>query len=288
MNRSANKHSSDTKMEIIPQPGFADEVAIMYSPFKEYIERVSPLMLEHIWHLKGSGKSPVADELLKSGWICRLITLDKRVLDPDRQNEIPGWPEIREYLVKALDECKEEKEVPGKISRCMEVILPILKQRFENGYRFPERKFHSWWYTIHDDETHLALHLINAYQPESPFDHLPHFLDRMLKAVKHAVDRHPAIQVVSCGSWLNGLSKFQKLWPESFKKDQRIINQTGGLGPGAWGQYMTIDGGFNEGKAGQLRQTGKHPFALTEARCLVSEVIPHLQKLIAEKINSEK
>ena len=127
-------------MEIIPQPGFADEVAIMYSPFKEYIERVSPLMLEHIWHLKESGKSSVADELLKSGWICRLITLDKRVLDPDRQNEIPGWPEIREYLVKALDECKEEKQVPGMISRCMKVILPILKQRFENGYRFPGKE----------------------------------------------------------------------------------------------------------------------------------------------------
>jgi hypothetical protein len=273
-------------MEIIPQPGFADEVAIMYSPFKEYIERVSPLMLEHIWHLKEPGKS--ADELLKSGWICRLVTLDKRVLDPDRQNEIPGWPEIRDYLVKFLEECTEEKQVPGMISRCMEVILPILKQRFENGYRFPERKFHSWWYTLHDDETHLALHLINAYQPESPFDHLLHFLDRMLKAVKHAVDRHPGIQVVSCGSWLNGLSKFQKLWPESFKENQRIINQTGGLGPGAWGQYMTIDGGFNEGKAGQLRRTGKHPFALTEARSQVSEVILHLQKLIAEKINSEK
>jgi hypothetical protein len=288
MNEPSNKHSLNANMENLPSSGFADAVAIMYSPFGEYIERLFPLMLEHVWYMKEQGKLPVQDELFRSGWICRLVTLDSRVLDPEKQNEIPGWPEIREYLVRYLAECTKEKQVRGMIDRCMKILLPLLERRFENGCRFPERKFHSWWYTIHDDETHLALHLVNAYQPESPFNHLPHFLNAMLAAVEDAIGYYPAIRIVSCGSWLNGVPKFQKLWPENFRKDQRIINETGGLGPGIWGQYMVSDGRFDEEKAGQLRRTGKHPFALTEGRSPVLEVVQHLQKLISEKINSEK
>lgn len=275
-------------MSGVPEHEFADDVAIMYSPFEGYIGRIASLMLEHIWYLKKNGKSSLADELLRSGWICRLVTLDKRVLNPEKQDEIPGWREIREHLMKSLNECREEAQIPDMLIQCMNILLPILKPRFEKDYRFPERRFHSWWYTIHDDETHLALHLINAFQPESPFDHLPFFLNTMLAAVKHAVNHHPAIQVVSCGSWLNGLSKFQRLWPESFKRNQKIINLNGGLGPGAWGQYMTIDGGFNDEKAEQLRRMGRHPVALTEARSSVSEVLLHLQNLIAERNNIEK
>lgn len=268
-------------MAIASQPEFTDAIPVMYAPLKEYVTKVIPLMLEHAWQQKRKNNTSAFDELLCSGWICRLITVDKRVLNRDEQNQIHGWPEVREYLIKCLDACKDETQFPAMLHSCMKCIQPILESRFEENYRFPKRMFHCWWYTIHDDNTHLALHLINAYQPESPFDHLNHFVATMLQAVEQAIAAYPNIRIVSCGSWLNQLPKFQQLWPDSFKQNQKILNETGGFGPGAWGQYMTTAGGFSEAKADILRTTGKHPFALTEAQSPVVEVIAHLKKLIS-------
>ena len=203
-----------------PQKDFADSIAVLYAPLKNYVLQVVPLMLEHIWLSKQKGRTSFSQELLHSGWICRLVTLDKRVLDADQQNGIAGWPEVREALIDHMCVCKDEKGVPGMVARCMDMLRPILEKRFEIGYHFPERDFHCWWYTVHDNDTQLALHLVNAYQPESPFDHLEHFLSTMQKAVLHGTSTYPNIQTVSCGSWLNNLEKFQSLWPDSFKHGQ--------------------------------------------------------------------
>ena len=269
----------------IPQREFVDVIPAMYAPFEAYVTKLFPLMLQHAWQQKQSKNISSLEALLNSGWICRLLTLDKRVLDPEKQNEILYWPEIRDRLIDSLDECKEENQVSKMSGDCMELLIPILQKRFEKKYHFPQRKFFCWWYTMHDSDTHLALHLVNAYQPESPIDHLHHFLTTMLQAVEHAVKNYPSIKIISCGSWLNQLPKFQKLWPASFKQDQTILNETGGLGPGAWGQYMTTDGGLNEEKAAILKSTGRHPFALTEAQCSLSELVVHLEKIISSTIS---
>ena len=282
MNNNREKYKT---LAIVPQHEFADPIPVMYAPLKEYVTRVIPLMLEHVWQQKRVKNTTSFEELLYSGWICRLITLDNRVLSRDKQNEIPGWSETREYLIQYLDECKAETQLHAMTQSCMEYIQPILEARFKDNYHFPKRMFHCWWYTVHDGGTHLALHLINAYQPESPFANLNHFLTTMLQAVEHAVDAYPSIKVVSCGSWLNGLTKFQSLWPVSFRFHQNILNEAGGFGPGAWGQYMTTAGGFNDEKAAVLRKTGKHPFALTEGKTSVDEMITHLKKTILSTIS---
>lgn len=264
-----------------PPADFADNIPVLYAPLKPYVTHVAPLMLEHIWLLKQNNRTTFFEELMYSGWICRLITLDKRVLDFNQQNEIIGWPEIRDKLIYYLDQCEDNKEIPTMLKNCMSVIDPILRTRFKENYHFPKRDFHCWWYTIHEDDIYLALHLVNAYQPQSPFDNLPHFIITMLTAVEHAVSIYPNIKKVSCGSWLNNVERFQNLWPASFKQNQKILNVTGGFGPGVWGQYMTTDGGFNQSKAAILRATGEHPFPLNEAESNIDEVIEHLKKACA-------
>ena len=59
-----------------------------------------------------------------------------------------------------------------------------------------------------------------------------------------------------------------------------MLYEAGGFGPGAWGQYMTSDGGFSQKKADVLRKTGKHPYALTKAQSLVADVMSHVQALL--------
>jgi hypothetical protein len=267
---------------IIPSPDFADGIPQLYAPLENYVKAVIPLMLEHVWQLKTNNHTSALDELMNCAWIGRLITLDKRVQDKEMQNEIPGWAKIKDRFVKCINNCKAEAELSTMKDACMEPVMPILGQRFQDNYHFPVQVFHCWWYTIHDDNSHLSLHLINAYQPDSPFDQLNHFLLTMLKAVEHAASIYSSLKIVSCGSWLNQLSKFQQLWPESFKQNQKILNETGGFGPGAWGQYMKTNGGFNQAKADILRKTGKHPFALTEGHSPVGEVLTHLKMLLAE------
>lgn len=261
---------------------FTDEVASMYAPFKAYVSQVVPLILEHVWASAIQNKSDCRNELMNNGWLGRLVTLDRRVLDPLQQDEITDWPWRRDYLIKSMKACGRKDHVPDMIADCMTVLLPLLERRFLENHRFEKKPFHCWWFTIHDDDTHLALHLINAYQPESPFDHLEHFTTTMLQAVEHSLSKYPAVTIVSCGSWLNQFPRFQELWPDSFKHDQKKLNDAGGFGPGAWGQYMTADGGFNERNADILRKTMKHPFALTEGRCPVDEVRSHLRSLLSE------
>jgi len=273
-----------TEILTFPEDDFTDEIALLYAPLRNYVAGIIPLMLEHIWLLKEQNGSSASTEMMQSVWICRLITLDKRVSDPEKQTEILGWPELRNQMAKCIDDCKDETQLSNMIRDCMQLVEPVLEKRFVDGYRFPERPFHCWWYTIHDDDTHMAIHLVNAYQPQSPFEHLHDFLTTMLDAVKHALTIYPGIRIVSCGSWLNQVPKFQQIWPAGFQYNQTVLNVTGGFGPGAWGQYMTVEGGFNQGKANVLRKTGKHPFVLTEAQSPIDEVISHLIKIIPDAL----
>jgi hypothetical protein len=270
------------KLQITPPQGFVDEIPRLYAPLKNYVPGIISLILEHVWRLKTDNHTSAKEKLDNCAWIGRLITLDKRVLDDEKKNDIGGWSELKDILLKYIDDCKSESALPFLVANCMQVISPIIEKRFIENYHFPPRMFHCWWYTIHDNNTHAAIHLVNAYQPDSPFDHFPHFVSTMLQAIENAVKNYPDLKIVSCGSWLNQLPKFQQLWPESFKENQKIINETGGFGPGAWGQYMTTFGGFNEKKANVLRKTSKHPFTLTEAKSPLKEVQIHLKKLIAE------
>ncbi len=267
---------------MLAPPEFADIIPTLYAPLGRYVSNVIPLMLSHTWQQTKLNLSSSFDELVHCGWIGRLITLDSRVLQPVAQNEIHGWPATRDLLIQCIDECDDETGLDNMTNKCMEVVLPIIAKRFIENYRFPPRKFHCWWYTIHDGNTHVAIHLVNAYQPASPFDHLHHFVSTLLQAVEDAIKNYPGIRIVSCGSWLNQLPKFQHLWPESFKHGQKTLNETGGFGPGAWGQYMTSNGGFNEKNANELKRTGRHPFALTEAKSPVDEVLHHLKELVAK------
>jgi hypothetical protein len=273
-----NKNDS---LPVFPAAAYADPIPSIYAPHAAYINGIMPLMLRHAWQQIRDGQLQPEQALSHNAWIIRLITLDTRVLHTVKQNEIPGWIQLRERLLEQLAVFNAESDVPNRINACEQLLQPFLAARFIDQYRFPRRKFQCWWWTIHDDNTHLALHLVNAYQPDSPFQHLRHFATTMLQAIEDGRKQYPWVSVISCGSWLNQNAKFRALWPESFNKNQKILNETGGFGPGAWGQYMTTDGGFNVGKASQLLRTGKHPFPLTEGRTTINEALDHLSKFIS-------
>ena len=260
-----------------PASPFNDEVAALYAPAKRYVERVTELMLRHVWCLAQNEGNSVADQFKDVAWLGRLLTLDHRVCEITTEEQVTDWIRIRGQLIDALDDCKGPRQLEKSIQKCQMIVGPILKERFVEGYRFGKRQFGCWWYTIHEAETVMAVHLVNSFVPDSPFDHLAEFSGDLLRAINDAVSKHPKICHVKCGSWLNQTKEFQRLWPESFKPNQEVLDARGGFGPGAWGQYMSSDGGFNETRASYLLEKGLHPYALTEACCDIDSVTAHLK-----------
>lgn len=257
-----------------------DKIATIYSPFTNYVSNILPLMLKHVWQLYKLEDIEINSAMNHCAWISRLITLDNRVLDKNKESEIENWLSVKKQLLNHIEECKESKDLELMINDCMSIISPIVSSRFQNSYKFDPKPFHCWWYTIHEEEKMIALHLINAYQPQSPFDHLLHFASTMKLAVEEGLNKFPHLDSVTCGSWLNKSPKFLALWPPDYIKNQVLLNETGGLGPGAWGQYFTTDGGFHFKRADYLMMNGKHPFPLTEGRIGITELSNHLHKFI--------
>jgi hypothetical protein len=272
-------HSTDTivtTIPIVPPDGQEDVIAQLYAPLQHYVPGVISLMIRHAWDLHRQKHIPVKEALMDCAWIGRLITLDKRVQDRESRVHIEGWSQLEDAIIARLESCKNKQELDSAVGYCMQLISPVTEKRFQHDYRMPLRKFHCWWYTIHEDETLLAVHLVNAYQPESPFAHLHHFAQTLLMTIEDALASYPRISRISCGSWLNQTTRFRQMWPLSFQQNVRVLNETGGFGPGVWGQYMTTEGGFHTSKAASLLASGKHPFALTEAESPLEEMFPHI------------
>lgn len=259
-----------------------DEVAVMYSPLKPYVEKVIPLMLKHTWILKNKLDSDTEYQLRQSLWIGRLITLDSRIVQIETENEIEGWPQLRAKIIQQINNCTSSENLGKMTNNVLNLIGPILSKNYIDKYRIPKRQFNSWWYTIHRQKTLVAVHLINSYQPESPFTHQKSFANDLLRAIKHAKTANSEITTVECGSWLNQYPKFQQLWPKSFIENQKIINKAGGAGPGAWGQYMGADGSFLEKNATYLLKYDEHPYSLTQAQVPIDELIIYLENYISK------
>lgn len=267
-------------MKNVSENPYYDQVASLYAPLKGYVVGVVELMMRHLWQLSKKESCSVSDQFSNVAWLARLLTIDKRAMNPVVEAEVPHWVELRGRLIEILDGCKNPGDLDASVNQCMSVVIPVLGGRFVEGYRFAKRDFGCWWYTIHQAETVVAVHLVNAVMPDSPFMDITGLAGDMLRAIEDARYRHSTANLVECGSWLNQTVAFQELWPESFKSNQNVLNETGGFGPGAWGQYMTADGGYNASRAAHLLEQGKHPYVMTKARCEVSDVIEHLKHLI--------
>ena len=257
---------------------FEDKVAAMYAPFSEYVPKVTQLMIFHIWDLaKRSGIS--ADEQMKKvAWLARLASLDTRVTTDI--SSLHEWKKVKSKLCSIIDSCIDESHTSIMEQRGFDILLPSLTPRFQPNYVFPKKSFHHVWYTMHEENKLVAVHFINANMPKSPFEDVKEFASHFLMAIEDACSKFPAIQQVECGTWMNEVPRFLQLWPASYHNNRHHRENTGGFGPGWWGQYLTSSGKFNE-KAGKiLRSTSKHQYPLSIGYCPVKDILTHLRDFI--------
>ena len=237
-----------------------DDIASLYAPLETYVGSVVPLMLQHARQLAYSKQTPLRNQLRQCQWLARLVSVDSRVVDDKSRCEVGLWMQLEERLCSLLEAVSDDDTGADAMNAAMALLRPHLKERYIADYRFPKRPFNCWWYTVHQQNTRLALHLINAYMPDSPFKHAAEFAADMLKATLHGIDEFPSVNSVECGSWLNEHGGFQQFWPASFMANRSIVCVDGGFGPGAWGQYMAADGSFVESNARYLLEHGRHRY----------------------------
>jgi hypothetical protein len=129
---------------------------------------------------------------------------------------------------------------------------------------------------MHEDNKLVAVHFINADMPDSPFEDVRKFGGYLLRAIEDACMKHPSIREVECGTWMNNVPRFLQLWPVSYHNNRHNREDTGGFGPGWWGQYLKATGEFNEKAAEILRSTGKHRNPISIGRCPLQDALTHL------------
>jgi hypothetical protein len=234
-----------------------DSVAAMYAPFGEYVPGVAKLMIWHIWDLARRSGASTDEQMEKVAWLVRLATIDRRALTDIAS--LPEWQKTRNRVVEVMDACNSERQTPVMEQQCLDMLLPWFRQRFRPDYVFPKQTFHHLWYTMHEDNKLVAVH----------------------RAIENACDKHPSIREVECGTWMNNVPRFLQFWPESYHNNRQNWEDTGGFGPGWWGQYLKATGEFNEKAAEILRSTGKHRNPISIGRCPVKDVLTHLRKFLS-------
>ena len=256
---------------------YRDAVAVMYAPFGDYIRKVIPLMLSHIWALTKGLQSTADEQMDNVAWLARLVTLDERARsDPAA---LPEWMAIKARIVGLIDTHDDADTSAALEETCMEILLPLVTPHFREHPTFPTKPFHCFWYDMHQGDTLVAVHFINADVPESPFADISALASDLRRCIADAVEKYPNTHAVECGTWMNDSPQFLQLWPDLYHTNRENVQGTGGFGPGVWGQYMAADGGFSEREA-LLRTTGKHPHPLSINQCGVDQALSHLEKFL--------
>jgi hypothetical protein len=122
---------------------------------------------------------------------------------------------------------------------------------------------------------HLTLHIRNAYQPDSPFHHLPEMAADLREIADRSAQERPDVEWVQCGSWLNSVPAFVSLFPPSWRETAVLRFPANHMG--WWGQFTDRRGGFNERAAAILRETGQFPNPQFNCHCPLGEWREHLQ-----------
>jgi len=130
------------------------------------------------------------------------------------------------------------------------------------------------FYAEPNSKDHLTLHVRNAYQPDSPFHHLPEMAASLREILSRAERERPDVMHVQCATWLNSFPPFAELFPRSWIETA----QPGAPGnhSGWWGQFMDRRGGFHAENARRFRETGQFPFQHLLCRCSIAHMRQHV------------
>ncbi len=194
---------------------------------------------------------------------------------PSSEEVGPKWKEILEGLRTIFDHYIDEPSTEQLEAAGLDLLSPYLR-KCPDALPSPEtRPYECWSYDYGADQ--LNIHILNVYQPRSPLsDMWVPFAASLIRLLEDSQVRRPEVEIVRCGSWLNSVPPFQKLFPERWKQSavpRAEVRYT----MGHWGQFTSRLGDFHARNDALFRKTGEFPFANLRCECPIEEVLDHLK-----------
>lgn len=249
--------------------------------FDDFIQRLIRLKLWYVSRLARTEALAVDETIDRRTGLFKLTTFagaTELALEEDRE----GWAEMRQRLAA-------EHDAAGDVRKFESTGLELLWPHAEPMIDVRLARFDEFCSNAHgpftfevtdyyaDDEApdHVTLHVRNCYRPESPFEHPADVRQALREVLDEAADLRPDVEWIQCGSWLNSLPPFARLFPESWS-DTAVPGKPGGH-MGWWGQFQDRRGGFHEKNARRFRETGDFPHRHLLCHCRIDELRGHLK-----------
>lgn len=251
---------------------------------REYVREVTRLKLWYAWRLQKHQGLAFETAVAKRVGI-RQLTVFGGNRDHGRPEEVAGWQgvlgELEElYARHGADTTSEGVEAEGLallypyLEPCIERDAAEAVQWLADSFGCFKYEYRSF-YAEPDSADHLTLHVRNAYQPESPFQHVSEMIESLRALSARATLERPDVTWVQCATWLNSLPAFARLFPQSWT-DTSLPGEPGNH-TGWWGQFMDRRGGFHARNARRFRETGEFPFMHRLCRCALADLEEHLR-----------
>ena len=194
---------------------------------------------------------------------------------PSNGEAAPEWPVILERLRTVFDRYMDAPSTEQLEAAGLDLLLPYLKKRPAAMPPPETRPYECWSYDYGNDQ--LNIHILNVYQPRSPLsDMWIPFAASLIRLLQDSQVRRPDIELVRCGSWLNSVLPFQRLFPERWKQSAEPRPEVR-YTMGHWGQFTDRLGDFHARNGALFRETGEFPFANLQCECPIDEVLAYLK-----------
>lgn len=250
---------------------------------REFVRGVTALKLWHAWRLQREEGSDFETVFAKR---VKIQAMTVFAPDPasDKAEDAEGWERVLSEL-RGLYEGRRADTTSASIeAEGLELLSPYLEpclardvavaiKWLEDAVGCFRYEYHTF-YPEPDGDDYLTLHFRNAYQPDSPFKHIPEMVESLREIGKRAAVERPDVTWVQCATWVNSVPAYAGLFPQSWT-DTSLPGKPGNH-TGWWGQFMDRRGGFHAKNAQQFRDTGKFPYQHRMCRCTVTEFNDHL------------
>jgi len=255
----------------------------------EYVREITKLKLWYVWLLWQRSGMDLETAFAKRVGLCRLTVFGGDA-DRGRAGDTGGWQnvlrELREVYERHSAEATSKQIEAGGLALLWPYLEPCIERDAAEAaewladsfgcFRYEYRPF----YSEPESDDHLTLHVRNAYQPDSPFQHSPEMIESLLTITTRAERERLDVEWAQCATWLNSLPAFARLFPQSWT-DTALPGQPGSH-MGWWGQFMDRRGGFHAENARRFRDTGQFPHMHRLCRCTISDLSDHLRGLATD------
>lgn len=248
---------------------------------RDFLEGLVPLSCWYARCLADRTAIPLEEALSEHTNLYRQTVHFDGTIPPGRSAEHPGWIQ----LCGELEALRERLPDPRTFERAAtEHIWPSVEPRIPESVaeiqrRIRESAFSCWSADLLPEL--VKIHFFNAYQPDSPFrDHADAILSTLGALVKQIVEERGPSVTIFCGSWLNNLPVFQRLFPSPWVTQAQEFPEIR-WGLGQWGQFMDHKGEFHHANAKFFRLRGQLRYPCLECTAPAGAILQHLKKLLA-------